>query len=291
MSAKPIVVGTDGSEESMRAVDWAGREAALHGAPLRIVSVAALLPRMVGLDRQPVPDTVTELVRAERDQILTTAAQRAAEYDRDLLIDTVPLQDRPAQAVTESGSGASMLVVGSRGIGAFTALMLGSVSRYAAAHASCPVIVVRGETGASHRLVGVGVGDLDNCADSLAFAFEEASQRKAGLLAIHAWHLPAADISRAGQAFTAPDPHVVAEQAAQALDKLLDTWREKYPDVQVSTEVVPGHSARALVGLSARADLVVIGRHAKHPSLQGPGAVRHAVLNHAHGTVAIVPSA
>lgn len=64
-----------------------------------------------------------------------------------------------------------------------------------------------------------------------------------------------------------------------------------YPDVQVSVEVVPGHPARALVGLSARADLVVIGRHAKHPSLQGPGAVRHAVLNHAHGTVVIVPAA
>ena len=44
MSAKPIVAATDGSAESMRAVDWAVREAALRGAPLRIVSAAALLP-------------------------------------------------------------------------------------------------------------------------------------------------------------------------------------------------------------------------------------------------------
>ena len=47
MAAKPIVAGTDGSEESLRAVDWAAREAVLRGAPLRIVSAAALLPRMV----------------------------------------------------------------------------------------------------------------------------------------------------------------------------------------------------------------------------------------------------
>jgi nucleotide-binding universal stress UspA family protein len=51
---------------------------------------------------------------------------------------------------------------------------------------------------------------------------------------------------------------------------------------------VHGHPGRALVGLSARADLVVVGRHSDH---QGPGSVRHAVLNHAHGPVAIVPSA
>jgi len=48
-------------------------------------------------------------------------------------------------------------------------------------------------------------------------------------------------------------------------------------------------SCRALVGLSARADLVVIGRHAKHPGPQGPGSVRHAVLSHALGPVVVVP--
>ena len=61
--------------------------------------------------------------------------------------------------------------------------------------------------------------------------------------------------------------------------------------MQVSREVVHGHPGRALVGLSARADLVVVGRHAKHSSLPGAGSVRHAVLNHAHGPVVTVPSA
>ena len=51
-----------------------------------------------------------------------------------------------------------------------------------------------------------------------------------------------------------------------------------------------GHPGRALVGLSASSDLLVIGRHTKHPSLQGPGSVRHAVLNYALGPIAVVPS-
>jgi nucleotide-binding universal stress UspA family protein len=84
--------------------------------------------------------------------------------------------------------------------------------------------------------------------------------------------------------------HVAAAAAARQLTLLMDTWRQRYPDVPVRHDVVHGHPGRALAGLSARADLVVIGRHATHSGPQCPGAVRHAVLNHAHGPVVIVPS-
>jgi nucleotide-binding universal stress UspA family protein len=290
MAAKPIVAGTDGSEESLRAVDWAAREAVLRGAPLRIVSAASLLPRMVSRAGPTNYDTVTDVLLKDRDRALATAAERAAKMAPDVLIDTDQLTGQPAQALTESGAGALMLVLGSRGVGAFTAMVLGSISRYAASHASCPVVVVRDETAATHRQVGIGLGDLDHCADSLTFAFEEASLRQASLLAIHAWHAPHGDISRAGDTFTAAGAHELEAEAARQLEALLNEWREKYPDVPVSQDVVHGHPGRALVGLSARADLVVIGRHAKHPGTQGPGSVRHAVLNHAHGPVAVVPS-
>jgi nucleotide-binding universal stress UspA family protein len=290
MAAKPIVTGTDGSEESLRAVDWAAREAVLRGAPLRIVSAASLLPRMVSRAGPTGYDTVTDVLLENRDRALASAAERAAKMAPGVLIDTDQLTGPPAQAVTESGAGALMLVVGSRGVGAFTAMVLGSVSRYAASHASCPVVVVRDETTATHRQVGIGLGDLDHCADSLTFAFEEAGLRQASLLAIHAWQAPQADISRAGEASTGVDSHALEAEAARQLEGLLTEWREKYPDVPVSQDVVHGHPGRALVGLSARADLVVIGRHAKHPGRPGPGSVRHAVLNHAHGPVAVVPS-
>jgi nucleotide-binding universal stress UspA family protein len=265
------------------------REAVLYGVPLRIVS-AASLPKMVVLPLQPERDAVLGFVRDYRDRALAAAAARAAEIAPGLLIDTDPVEGPRALAVTGSGPGALMLVTGSRGIGAFTAMVLGPAAQYAADHACCPVVVVCGETAAVHRLVGVGVGDLDNCADTLAFAFEEAALRKAKLLAIHAWHAPQDGIFWAGHRFPPPGLHVAAAYAARQLTLLLDGWREKYPHTPVSKNVVHGHPGRALADLSARADLVVIGRHTSHPGSPGPGSVRHAMLNHAHGPIAVVPS-
>jgi nucleotide-binding universal stress UspA family protein len=229
MAAKPIVAATDGSQESLRAVEWAAREAALRGAPLRIVSAAAPLPRMIGRQGGAAFDTVADVIRKDRNRALAAAAHRAAETVPGLLVDTDPLTGPPAQAVTETGSAALMLVIGSRGLGAFTALVLGSVSRYVATHASCPVVVIRDETTAVHRQVGIGIGDLDHCADSLAFAFEEASLRQATLTAIHAWHAPQSDISRAGEAFTAPDEHTVEAEAASQLAGLITTGVRSTP--------------------------------------------------------------
>jgi nucleotide-binding universal stress UspA family protein len=289
MTTQPIVAATDGSTESLQAVDWAAREAVLRGAPLRIVSAASLLPRMTE-EPEEHPGTVTDVLVRTRDVALATAAERAARVAPDLLIDTDRLSGAPAEAVTQSGSGALMLVVGSRGSGAFTALILGSVSRYAATHADCPVVVVRDETAATHRQVVVGVADQESCPAALAFAFEEAAVRQASLLAVHAWHMPQPEVSRAGDIFTGSDAHDVEAKAGAALAALLDDCRGKYPGVQVSQDIVHGHPGRALAGLSARADLVVIGRRPRHHGLPGVGSVTHAVLNHAHGPVATVPT-
>ena len=288
MASKPIVAGTDGSEESLRAVGWAAREAALRGAPLRIVGTAELLPRMsprAGASGSTY-DTVTDVLDKDRDRALATAAERAAKAAAGVLIDTDELTGPTAQAITAAGSGALMLVLGSRGIGAFAALVLGSVSRYAASHASSPVVVVRDESPAPHDLVGVGIADTESCRDALTFALEEASLRHAGLHAIHSWRTPQSEITRAGPIPTESGAQAAADAASQ-LAGLLDECRAKYPDVKVTHEVVHGHPGRTLAGLSARTDLVVIGRR---PGTPGPGSVRHALLNHAHGPVAIVPS-
>lgn len=287
MSAKPIVAASDGSEESLRAVDWAAREAVLRGAPLRIVSAPGLLPRMVSSQGHSDYETVSDVIRDESDYALTAATARAAKAAPDLLIDADHLTGGPAEAVTEAGSGALMLVVGSRGVGAFAAMILGSVSRYAATHASSPVVVVRDEIGAAHRQVGIGIGGLEGNTAALTFAFEEAALRKASLVAVHAWSMPEGAISRAGILLPAPGLKAIEESAARALDALINEWQAKYPDVPVSQDVVRGHPGRALAGLSARTDLVVVGRHAAH---HGPGTVTHAVLNHAHGPIVTVPT-
>src|SRR5436190_22676977 len=224
MASKPIVAGTDGSEESLRAVDWAAREAALRGAPLRIVATAGLLPRMRPHTDETQYETVTDVLVDDRDRALAVAAERAAKAAAGVLIDTDELTGPTAQAVTEAGSGALMLVLGSRGTGAFTALLLGSVSRYAASHASSPVVVARDASPAPYGLIGVGVGDPDGCADTLAFAFEEANLRHAGLHAIHSWHMPQAELTRAGPVPTESRAQAAADAASQ-LAGLLDECR------------------------------------------------------------------
>jgi nucleotide-binding universal stress UspA family protein len=290
MAGRPVVAGTDGSEESLRAVEWAAREAVLRDLPLRIVSAAALPPRMNERQAEAVGglDTVSDALRKDRDRALAAAAERVRAAAPGLLTDVDDLAGAPATALTEAGSGASMLVVGARGIGAFTALILGSVSRYVSAHATCPVVVVREETTAAHRQVGVGVGDPARSAAALAFAFEEAKLRKASLVAVHAVDEPYS--GRAGWAMTTPGRPAWEQEAVRQLDGVLAEWQAKYPDVEVTRDFVHGHPGRILAGLSARADLVVLGRHTAHGPLPGLGAVRHSVLNHAHGPVVTVPS-
>jgi nucleotide-binding universal stress UspA family protein len=288
MADKPIVAATDGSEESLRAVDWAAREAVLRGAPLRVVSAPGLLPRMMDNDEKEQYDLVTDVITKNSDRALQAASERAAKAAPGLLIDADHLSGPPADAVTQSGSGALMLVVGSRGIGAFTALILGSVSRYAATHASCPVVIVREAPEAVRRQVSIGIGDPEHAEAPLTFAFEEAALRKASLIAVHAWHSPESDISRAGEALATPGLHDVEQKATAKLEQVLNDWQARYPDVAVQHDVVRGHPGRALIGLSARSDLVVIGRQAAH---HGPGSVVNALLSHAHGPVVTVPTA
>jgi nucleotide-binding universal stress UspA family protein len=289
MTVKPLVAAADGSDESLQAIEWAAREAVLRSVPLRIVAAASPPPRMLNLLVRPGRDLVAGLIREERDRALAAAAARAAEVAPGLQVDAVPLAGPPAQVVIESGSGASMLVLAAHGTGALGSIALGSVSWYAAAHASCPVVIVRGETAAVHRKIGIGIDDLDGSAEPLTFAFEEASLRQADLTAVHAWFIPPAAISRAGSP-PMPDLDATAAEAARRLTGLLDNWRDMYPEVPVSQYVVRDRPSWVLVGLSIRTDLVVIGRPASQPGPPGPGSVGHAVLNRAPGSVAVVPS-
>ncbi len=186
-----------------------------------------------------------------------------------------------------------MLVLGARGAGGFAALVLGSVSRYAAAQASCPVVVVREETSAVHREVVVGVRDPRNSDAALAYAFDEAALRGATLTAVHSWNWsPAASADHPGGGHATGQPadaeHIAAE-AELSLAEALRAWHDKYPGVTVWQDVVHDHPAHVLASYSARADLVVIGRHDGAGSRPAIGGIQHALLNHARGPVAVVP--
>jgi nucleotide-binding universal stress UspA family protein len=287
MATKPVVVGVDGSEESLLAAEWAAMEARRRGLPLRIVSAPAMIPQMRAY--QASSETVADALRGASAQALGTAVRRIKEVALGLEITTDLLSGPPALAVASSGSDAAMLVVGARGAGGFAAMILGSVSRYATARATCPVVVVRQANMAVHHEIAVGIRDPHDTSEALRFAFEEASARHADLVAVHAWYwFPSA--LRAPVDHGAQDasfqPEQISAEADQSLSALLDQWREKYPDVRIRHDVIRAHPARVLANYSARVDLVVIGRHDD----PGIGSIQHALLGHARGPVAVVPT-
>jgi nucleotide-binding universal stress UspA family protein len=290
MSIKPVVVGVDGSAESLRAVEWAACAARSYGAPLRIVSAPAMPPRMNGYlgAVQSVGKTLTDM----SVWALRTALTRAVETAPGLLADTDLLTGPPALAVTDSGAGAHMLVLGARGAGGFAAMLLGSVSRYAAMHAACPIVVVREQDSAVHDEIVVGVGDWHDSDAALGFAFAEAARRGVTLVVVHSWFWFPSPLRGPGGLEDTPEQagdtaHITAG-ISERLAADLARWQEKYPQVPVRKDVMHGHPARILASYSARADLVVLGRHGAHAA-GVIGGIQHAVLSHARGPVAVIP--
>lgn len=136
-----IVVGVDGSEASKTALRWAANQARLTGA--RLVVVAAWeYPTSFGwapaypADWDPEADARTALTEVV-DQVLGQQRPDGVELD--------VAEGHPAPILVEASQGAELLVVGSRGHGAFAGMVLGSVSEHCVAHARCPVVVVRQE--------------------------------------------------------------------------------------------------------------------------------------------------
>jgi nucleotide-binding universal stress UspA family protein len=306
MSARPIVVGTDGSEESVRAVDWATGEAARRGVPLRIVTVSAPPPRPRPRLRPSAAQADDEVLRSAYADTLHVTAGHAAGLAPGLAIETELLSGAPARTLIVDASAASMLVVAACGVGGYGETSAGPVSRYVAAHAACPVVVFRDQGPAVHGEVVVGVHDPDEAGDVLQFAFEEAALRGARLLAVQAWHwIPPAGRPapvpqevrgprRAVAVLTAPrhlpGTRGQSAQAAARLAEVLHAWQQKYPRVPASPKVIHGHPGRVLASFSGMADLTVIGRQHEHLSLH-PSPVLQSLLNHAQGSVAVVPAA
>ncbi len=128
-----VVVGVDGSDNADRALEWATIQALRTGSLLEIH--AAFGPAYVFLAPSEVEATTKQLVEH--------AARRARHLAPHVAIDCVTHEGSPAPALVEASAGAALLVVGSRGLGGFRGLLLGSVSQQCVLHAACPVVVVR----------------------------------------------------------------------------------------------------------------------------------------------------
>ncbi|GHG97263.1 universal stress protein [Streptomyces lanatus] len=279
----PLVVGVDGSDASLLAVDWAVDEAARSDLPLRLV-YASLWERYEAALPSLERERPSERVLAEH--IVASAAERAARRVPAVKVTTDIVPAEPVDALLREGHNACALVTGDRGRSELKELLLGSVSLGVAAQAHCPVIVVRGDEAGlvgMHERILFGAGDPATGGRAVSFAFREAEARGCVLDAVRAWRWSA-------QEGTDHPARERERRAAAQLDELLHEAMAEHPGVRVRRTTVEGPASRILVTRSATADLVIIGARRRHGhfGLQ-LGRVGHRLLHHAHCPVAIVP--
>ncbi|CAM4316826.1 universal stress protein [Nocardiopsis rhodophaea] len=279
-----ILVGVDGSEASLVALDWATEEAALRGSRLRLVS-SAWVP---ALEQMFVHDV--ESWNGHTQRVLYEAEERVQQTDPDVRVETsVGYREPAAATLVHAGREADLIVVGLRGRGGFPGMKIGSVAYAVAAHATTPVVVVGPEARPviTTPQIVVGVDDSDLGRAALRAAFTEARLRSALLRAIYAVRVP-------------PDILAVVTLGGYDLESMradrerltrdtLKEFRDEFPDVQVETEVQWDDATHALSHASASAQLVVVGARGRHGfPLLALGSVAHGVLHHAASPAMIV---
>ncbi len=280
---RPVVVGVDGSDSSLRAVDWAVDEAAHHGRGLRII-YASLWERYEGMTPAVGLDRPAAQILAR--EVLAAAERRAAARRPGVALSQDVLAAAPVEALLSEGRSAFALVVGCRGRGPLAAATLGSVALGVAGRAGCPTVVVRGSAPAAHGAwarVALGLAGTPQGAAAVDFAFGEAAARGCELNAVHAWR-------RSG---TGGDS-VVGDDAPGAAETLVSAVLERatavHSEVPARSEVVEGSPRQALLDAAESADLLVLGAHRRHDGTGIQlGLVSHPVLHHAACPVAVVP--
>ncbi|MFE2935970.1 universal stress protein [Streptomyces sp. NPDC059278] len=287
---QPLVSGVDGSESSLRAVDWAADEAALHGLPLRLVYACgweqyegAALALTLGRPSE----------QAVAGRIVEYAAERVHRRRPQVDVSVEVMPEDAVIALLHEGGRAEALITGDRGRGGFTGLLLGSVGLAVAARAPCPVVVVRGDKAGiegGHGRILLGVGEPEGGSAAVRFAFREAAARGCELDAVRAWRCPSH--TRADPRRTVSEHLYHKECAATLIDEATAAAVKDHPAVRLHSAAVEGPAAKVLVRRSAAADLIVVGAHRRrgHLGLQ-LGRIAHALLHHADCPVAVVPLA
>jgi nucleotide-binding universal stress UspA family protein len=134
-----IVVGVDGSDQAIAALEWALDEGQLRGAEVEVIHAAYLffpdLSETAVITEEP-----NMVLRAE--ELLRKTVEPALATRPGVQVTTRAVQGPPARTLLDAAAGADLLVVGSRGRGGFAGLLLGSVSQQVVHHAPCPVVVV-----------------------------------------------------------------------------------------------------------------------------------------------------
>nr|WTB35986.1 universal stress protein [Streptomyces sp. NBC_00830] len=280
-----VVVGTDGSAAADSALLWAAAEAARREGPLRVVH---------GADTEDWAahtsvETLDRIGKAGRE-LLEKAAAEVARHHPGVEVTTEFSRSKPSVSLRSAAGTDGTIVVGSRGLGGFPALLLGSVGLQVAADGEVPVVVVRDDgqrVRAGVVLAAVrGAADLD----CVRHAARAAELRKASLRMLSVWNV----LQYVGLVVPLMDDvDEIAHRRSSEISTVADRIREEFPGLTVTTDVEKGNStAGVLVEASRDADLLVMAG-GRGPRLIGPSLARvtHAVLHHAHCPVLLVPRA
>ncbi|MCX5010325.1 universal stress protein [Streptomyces sp. NBC_00555] len=277
---RDIVVGIDPARDWHLSLAWAADEAHRRRLPLRLV--LAVPPRH---DTHQVDDTPGQM------------AQRGAGADRleqicDWVRDRHPevnvtgdlLEGFPAPALGGAAGEARLIVLGSRHLSRSAEFFsAGSIVVPVSAQARCPVVVVGDAEHISQQppYVVVGIDGSASATAALAFAFDEADLRGAALRVVCVWQRPV---------FTLDDEEVALRTQRALLSEATAGLSDKYPDVQVTHEVLTGHPVEELARAAEHALAVIVGRRGRggYTGMR-LGSVVHGLLHRAHCPVITVP--
>lgn len=298
-----IVVGVDGSDQSICALTWAAREARRRDVPLHVVTaytVPIFAASSMDAGYTAVDDAVIrDGARSVQEKTLARLNQHGLE-----IIPRVESGDAAA-VLLELSEDADLMVVGSRGRGGFVGRLLGSVSSALPAHAKCPTVIVPlrtagrlPESGVAapagspvtddvHQAVVVGVDGSEHARAASLAAAEQA--RSMGLPLRIVCALPPFSGSLAW--VPAPlDVEALHEELMVQLTAGREWLQSHFPDLEMSVELVDGPPAEIMVERTAKAELVVLGTRGRG-GFTGMllGSTSQSVLHHAKGPVMVVP--
>ncbi|MFI1717017.1 universal stress protein [Streptomyces litmocidini] len=280
-----VVVGVDGSPSARTAVLWAAAEADRRGRTLHLVHADDTARRALFADAERIQE-----VRERGRDLLVETVRAVQERFSDLAVTKELSRQEPVAGLRAAAGHGGTIVVGNRGLGGFSTLMLGSVGLGVAAHAETPVIVVRGdgdrpEAGSVTAAVH-GASDLG----WLLVAAAEADARKAALRLVSVWNV----LTHIGSVATMLDDlDEIARQRVHEIKALADRVRDFYPGLNVSHHVETGTSTPGILAeATAHTDLLVMGReHRVLGAVPSLGRVAHVLIHHADCPVEIVPPA
>lgn len=261
-----VVVAVDGSDASKNAVRWAANTAAKRGIPLRLAS-SFTMPQFLYAEGMVPPKELFDELQAETMQVIEEARAIANEVAPEIKIGYTMAEGAPIDMLLEMSDSVTMIVMGSRGLGGLSGMVMGSVSAAVVSHAHCPVVVVRGDNVVTevnkYGPVVVGVDGSEISAQATEFAFKEAQARGATLVAVHTWMDMQVQASLAGLAAAQQEWNVVEDEQRQLLDERLAPFTERFPDVEVGKLVTRDRPVRALVEAARDAQLLVVGSHGR----------------------------